>query len=271
MSTAKGINWRINRVATGVYYQIGGTVLDAIIDPRVTVHEEEGSESRQLASQKPVEAKPMIEWTMNLRRLDDYITNYAMITAEGSVPAHTLYATDGVESHDLGECKVNTCMININVTESIKAKLQVLIKTHAVPSLGTFLYRTEAAMYKDAVTTLTLGGSAVTHWNQIEFGVDNGAYQEVLGTPIMPAEVDVQAAKYSMRITRALNTSSKFATALAGTAQTFVIALQDNQTVPVTKTFTFANMYLTTSRKEDKALGLVMERIEGKGKSLVIT
>lgn len=266
-----GINWKIGRYLNPTYYALGGTVLEASLDPRVTVHEEAGSGQRQLASQKAVEAKPTLEWTQNIRRLADYINAYCMPTAEGAIPAHTLHVTDGIEPHELGGVKVNSCMITIKVSDSIKAKISAMIKTHTTASIGTFSEATEAAMYKNAVTSVTLGGGALTQWQQIEFGVDNKVLQETLGNQLMPAEVQEQEALYTMRITRAMNTASRFGLALAGTSQTFVIALTDNQSNPVTKTYTFADMYLTTARKEDRALGLIMEKIEGKGKSLVIT
>jgi len=274
MSAQFGKNWKINRVVKGtpdVYHELGGSVLNARIDPRVTVYEEVGSGQRQLTAQKAVAAKPLVEWTQNIRRLDDYITTYAMITAEGVVPAHTLYVTDGVEHHDFSLAKVNEVRISIRQLESIKAAISVFGKTHNTPELGTFLYQTEAAMFKDAVTTLTLG-AAVTKWSDIEFGVNNNIIQEILGTTITPSEVEEKEARYFMRITRArVGATSKFGDALDGTEQDFVIALVDKQTTPVTKTFTFADMVLTTSRIEDRGLGIVYERIEGKGKSLVIT
>jgi len=274
MSAQFGKQWKINRVVKGtpdVYHQLGGTILDARIDPRLTVHEEAGSYQRQLASQQVVAAKPIIEWTQNIRRLTDYITTYAMITAEGAVPAHTLYATDGAEHHDFSLSKVNACRISIRQLESIKAALSVCIKTPATATLDTFLYQTDPAMYKDAVTTLTLNASPVTKWSEIEFGVNNNVLQEVLGTTITPTEVEEQEARYSMRITKAKVGAGKFADAIAGTVQDFVIALADNQSSPVTKTFTFADMYLSSARIEDRALGVIMERIEGRGKSLVIS
>lgn len=274
MSAIYGKAWKINRVTKGtpdVYSKLGGTVLDARIDPRITIHEEVGSgEGRQISAQKIVAAKPVVEWTMNLRKLTDYITAYAMITAEGAVPAHTLYVTDGSEHHDFSLCKVNSCRITIRQTESIKAALSVFIKTHATATINTFLKNTEAAMYKDAVTTLTLNTDPITKWSEIEFGVDNNVLQEVLGTDITPSEVEEQEARCSMRITRArVGTEGKFAEALAGTVQDFVITLTDAD--ELAKTFTFADMYLSVARKEDRGLGIVMERIEGKGKSLVIS
>jgi len=268
-----GKTWKINRVAKGspdVYYQMGGTIINATIDPRITVHSEAGSTQRQLASHKVVEAKPVLDFDMNVRRLDDYIIPYGMPSGEAAVPAHTLYVTDGTEHHDFSSAKVNTCRVRINTTESIRASIQAALKTDAAPSLGTFLYRTEKAMYKDAVTTLTIEGSPITGWKEIEFGVDNKVMQECLGTSIPPSEVEEQEAVYSGHIHRAKPSASKYATAIAGTPQDLVIALTDKQSSPVTKTFTFADALMKTAKIEDRALGLVMERIEWEGSSLVI-
>jgi len=276
MSAIYGKAWKINVVVKGtpdIYYPIGGTVLNAKIDARPTIHSEVGSgEGRQISAQKIVAAKPLIEWTMNIRDLEDYILESAMITDEGVVPAHVLYVTDGSEHHDFGLCKVNSCRITIRQLESIKAALSVFIKTHAPLTPETFNFRTFPAMYKNAVTTLTLNTVDVVKWSEIEFGVGNNVLQEILGVDILPSEVEEQEARYSMRITRArVGATSKFGNALDGTTQDFVIALTDNEETPVTKTFTFADMYLSTTSKEDRGLGIVYERIEGKGKSMVIS
>ena len=265
-----GKTFKINRYDTQ-YNPMGGTILNATLDPRIQTHMEAGTAQRQLASHKVVAAKPVLDFEMNIRRLTDFITSHAMITAEGVVPAHTLYYTDGTESYKFENSKVNTCRISIKTLESVKANIQVALKSHAALSPSTFEFRTEDAMYKDAVTTLNIESAPVTGWSEIEFGVDNKVLQEVLGTDIEPTEVEEQEAVYTGHILRAKPSTSKYTTALDGTVQDIVIALQDNQSSPVTKTFTYANACLKTSKIEIRKLGLDFERIEWEGKSQVIS
>jgi len=275
VSTIFGKNWKVNRVVKGapdVYYELGGTILDCRLDPRAAIAQEIGSGEGRQITQKVVAVKPVIEWTQNVRRLEDYIIGYAFISGEGAVPAHTLHVSDGTEHHELDGVKVNTCRVRITQTESIRADISALIKTRTeLASVGTFKFRTDPAMFKDAVTTLTIGGASVTKWTEIEFAVDNNVLQEVLGTDLTPTEVEEQEARYTGRITRARSGSSLFADALSGTKKDVVIALKDNQSTPVTKTFTFTDALLRTSRIEDRALGIVFERIEWQGNKLTVT
>jgi hypothetical protein len=274
MSAIFGKTYKINRVVTGtpdVYYQLGGTILEGRYDVRPTVNEEVGSDTgRTLASQKVVAVKPMIDFTMNVRVLADYLTAYAFITANGAVPAHTLYCTDGTETFKLTDAKVDKARITINQNDPIKAAISVLAKAYATATAGTFLFKTDPAMYKDAVTTLTIGGAPVLKWRDIEISVDNNVLQEILGTTIAPAEVEEQEARYEITITRAKPAASLIADAYAGTSKTVVIALVDKQGSPVTKTLTFTDALISTSELQDRELGIIYEKIVCKAKSVTI-
>jgi len=266
-----GKNVKINRQSGTTFYQLGGTILDAKYDPRPTVNQEVGSDTgRTLAADKVVSVKPQLEFTMNVRRLVDYLTTYCMITANGAVPAHDMIVTDGSETFKLFSCKADKIRITINQTDPIKAVVTVLALSYGTAATGTFLFRTEAPMYKDAVGTLTLDGTVV-NWKEIEISCDNNVLQEILGSTITPAAVEEQHALFEITITRAKPATSLIGAAYNGTAQTLVIELDDHQTSPVEKILTFTDCFISTSQLEDHELGIVYEKITVKAKTYTLT
>jgi len=126
-------------------------------------------------------------------------------------------------------------------------------------------------MWKDALTVLTLGGTSITKWQEVEFGVDNKVAQEILGTDILPTEVHEREAVYTGHIVRAVSGTTEIADVLAGTTKTVVLTLTDNQATPVAKTFTFADAYLKTSRVSARGLEMIVERIDWNAKTMVIS
>jgi len=273
MSIVYGKDYQINVFTDPTYEALGGTVYEPTLDPNANVVTEVGcgEGARTIATQKTVEVKPALRWTMNVRRLEDYITSKAFITAEGAVPAHVLAVKIGSEYHKLTGCKVNRCTLSIHQIESIKAQLEVFAKDREVGASWEFAKRTEEAMWKDAVTTFTIEATPVTNWSEIEITVDNKVLQEILGTSIKPSEVGEREAMYSGRILRAVSGTTLIADALAGTKKDIVIALTDQQSTPVTKTFTFADATLRSVPVKVRGLEIVYEEINWEGKSLVIT
>jgi len=274
MSIAYGDKYKINRFATPTYYGLGGTVMTATIDPDAEIATEVGcgEGTRAIAFRKITAVRPKVSWTQNVRKLTDYLTTYALITAEGAVPAHNLALDEGGGGlHLFTDCKVNTCRITIRQMESIKAALEVLAKDRSTQTTWTFVKATEEAMYKTALTTLSIGGTPETKWQEVEFGVDNNVIQEILGVAIKPTEVGERQALYSGHIIRAVAQASLVSDVIAGTPKTIEIALTDNATTPVTKTFTFANAELRRSQVQARGLDMVIERIEWEAKTMVIT
>jgi len=273
MSTVFGTDYQINRKVATVYYGLGGTPYEPTLDPDATIVTEVGcgEGSRAISAQKIVAVNPKLSWTMNVRKLDDYITLNGMITAEGAVPSHDLAVKIGTEYHLLTACKVNTCKITIRQKETVKAALEVLAKGRSAGASWTFVKATDAAMWKDSLITLSIAGTPVTNWSEVEFGVDNKVVQESLGVDILPTEMGEREAVYSGYILRAVNVATLIPDVISGTPKTIVMALRDNQGTPVTKTFTFANATLKTSRVNVRGLEMVMERIEWEAKGLVIT
>jgi hypothetical protein len=274
MSISYGDKYRINRFATPTYYGLGGTVMEATIDPDAEIATEVGcgEGTRTIAFRKITAVRPKVSWTQNVRKLADYITLNAMITAEGAVPEHSLALDEGGGGlHLFTGCKVNTCRITIRQAESIKAALEVLAKDRSTQSSWTFVKTSETAMYKTALTTLSIGGTPETKWQEVEFGVDNNVIQEILGVQIKPMEVGERQALYSGHIIRAVAQASLVPDVIAGTPKTIIITLTDNQATPVAKTFTFTNAELRRSQVRARGLDMVIERIEWEGKTMVIT
>lgn len=273
MSTIYGTDYQINRKDGATYYGLGGTPYEPTLDPDATIVTEVGcgEGSRAISAQKIVEVRPKLSWSMNVRKLADYITLNAMITAEGAVPSHDLAVKIGTEYHLLTGCKVNTCKITIRQRETVKAALEVFAKDRTAGASWTFVKATDAAMWKDSLTTLSIGGTPVTNWSEVEFGVDNKVVQESLGIDIKPTEIGEREAVYSGYVLRAVNTATLIPDVIAGTPKTIIMTLTDNQGTPVAKTFTFANAVLKTSRVNVRGLEMVMERIEWEAKGLVIS
>jgi len=274
MSIAYGDKYKINRFATPTYYGLGGTVMTATIDPDAEIATEVGcgEGTRTIAFRKITAVRPKVSWTQNIRKLADYITLNAMITAEGVVPAHDLALDEGGGGfHLFTGCKVNTCRITIRQAESIKAALEVLAKARSTQTTWEFVKASEEAMYKTALTSLKIGANPETKWQEVEFGVDNNAIQEILGSEILPTEVGERQALYSGHIIRAVAQASLVSDVILGTPKTIEIKLTDKATTPVTKTFTFTNAELRRSQVQARGLDMVIERIEWEGKTMVIT
>ena len=275
MSAIFGKTAKINRVVTGtpdVYYELGGTVLEGRYDVRPSVNQEVGADTgRTLASQKVVAVKPMIDWTMNVRTLANYLLAYGIITANGAVPAHTLFFTDGSETFKLVDAKVDKVRITINQNDPIKAVVTALAKSYDTATAGTFLFKTDPAMYKNAVNLISIGGSPITKWRDIELSVDNNVLQETLGSSIAPAEVEEQEARHEITITRAKPAASLIADAYAGTPKTVILTLIDNQSSPVSKTLTFTDALISSEEIQVRELSIIYEKIVCKAKSVTIT
>ena len=274
MSSYTGKSWRLNRVAKGtpdVYYDLGGYVISA--EPKMPAEALKSvvTAQRKLGILETALVKPAISFVMDIAVLADYITAYCMVTGEGDVPAHTLYFTDGAENFDFSDAKVTRCELTQRQTEPLRAAIEVLAKSHATPSIGTFLGESVKPMFKTALTTLSISGTAITNWQEFGFGVNNNVAQEFLGTDLMPAEVFEQAAEYFGHILLSRKAASKFGTVKAGTKGNVVIALQDRCLLYITKTFTFTNALLESSVITVRELNLELERIEWAGDALTIS
>ena len=264
-----GKSWQLS---TGTATYMGeGKILDAESSYEADIFSEPGTGGRQLATLPlTASALPRLRFTMNIRRLTDYVNTNAIITAEGTVPSHTLYSTDGVNPHDLTSAKVNTCEIRINRGESIKAIIEVIGKTW-----GSTAFQAGLARAEDPIdwtkATLSIAGASITNFRNMGFTVNNSVQAEFLGTTLTPTEVFERQAIYSGFVERSVTGADKFSVVAAGTKSSVVYAITNNETIPVTKTYTFSSCPLRVSRKPVRALDLDIERIEWDSGVLVIT
>lgn len=236
---------------------------------RGDVYKEPVTGTRALDVLKQTGVVPGLDWMMNIKRIDDYITAYAMITAEGAPAAHSLGFTDGIEVNELSLAQVDRCNIVVRRGESVKAELSALGKDLEVFVPDTFLHQTEEPiMWTDATLSI---GSAVTNWREFAFGVNNNVAAEFLGTALVPTDVKPLQAEYFGHAIISRKATSKFGAVKGGTETSIVITLADHQSTPVTTTFGFAKSVLKTSRVEVPGIGLELERIEWEAPGLVIT
>jgi len=267
-----GKSFELNRVVengTYTHYELGGRPIRATPTMRGDVYKEPVTGTRALDVLKQTGVVPGFDWTMNLKVLTDYITTYAMVTAEGAIPAHSLGFTDGVESNELKLAKVDRCNIVVRRGESVKAELSAIGEDLDIFVPATFLHKTEEPiMWTDVVLAIDGG---VTNWREFGFGVNNNVVAEFLGTGLVPTDVEELQAEYFGHVIISRKTTSRFSGVKGGDAAIISVALTDHQTVPVTKTFTFAAGILKTSRIEVAGLGLELERIEWEAPGLVIT
>jgi len=252
-----------------VHHEIGGRPIRATPTVRGGIYKEPVTGTRALDLLKQSGVIPGIDWTMNIKVLTEYITAYAMITAEGEPTAHSLGFTDGVEINELKLAQVDRCNILVRRGESVKAELSAIGEDLAEFTPATFLHKTEEPIkWTDA--TLNIGG-AITNWREFAFGVNNNAVAEFLGTGLVPTDVEVLQAEYFGHAIISRKAASKFGAVKGGTETSIAISLADHQATPITKTFTFAKGILRTSRIEVVGLGLELERIEWEAPGLVIT
>jgi len=270
MSVKTGKDFHLNRFATPDTWEALGIVNPC--EPFVAVEDmtEEGTETRKLSLLEPSLAVPQINPTILLQRFD-YLTTYAMITAEGVVPAHDLRWTDGITFYTLADCKVNTCEVTIPFSGADKAVLGIIGKTLDdtvfSPDWASFA---EKPMTRKNVTALSVGSDVISRFVEVAFSVDNRVSAEGRGTGIIPLDVYEKEARYSGRLDLVSTAAALLMDAYSGTRKTVVITLTDRQTSPVSKTFTFTDALLKTSRLRVSGLSRLVERIEWSGDSLTI-
>jgi len=253
-----GKSWRANRWDGTSLYPLG-KIQEATpeVSPRTSVEVSTGT--RQI-DKEIAEVAISLDILMLLQRFD-YIEDYAMISGEGSVPSHDIRWTDGQQARELSDAKVNTCEFRCPRGEAIKISLNLIGKDMPTITEPSWVSWAEKPVFWKNITTLTLGGTdLLPYFREIMFRVNNNIMSEYYGTGIKPQDVEEGEAAYEGSITLPRRIASKISDALAGTEPTFVVAIRDNQAVPVTKTFTFDNCSLG-SRIEVRGLGLSLEAI----------
>lgn len=207
---------------------------------------------------------------MNLKRLADYVIGYAFVSAEGDLPEHELRYTDGVDDMKLTGAKADKCRVSVRSGGRARVSLEAVGKDLASESFGTVSESDDEPIDFTGFTTVNFGG-AIANWKEVEFGVDNGVLAEILGTTLTPSVVESADCLYSGHLIISRAAASKLPQAIAGGTAQLQIAITDNQSTPVTKTFTWAEALYKRVTVEVPGAGLELERIEWESNGLVIS
>jgi len=269
-----GIEWQINRYYwDGVadnWVHIGGISKPA--RPQVINRElmEPGTGQREIPVIDVAETRFRLELELLLQRIEGYLQDYAIPTAEGSVPDHTLHFTDGIDNKEMQNCKVGRCEFRCRHGELIKTALTIaardLVDNTQSPSWDTL---DERILSYKKINTISIDGVAVTNWEEVGFGVDHHLEELSLGTDPKPSDIGVGEADYFFDLRISRQTASKLGDVRTGSSKTIVVEIEDNQ--PKTATFTFSESLLTLSRLEIPGLGHIAERIEAHPRKMTLS
>jgi len=267
MSSTTGKSWKIARYSGTTPYNVGGIPTS----PKFIKHSahdlEKGTGQRRLVALHATNIYWELAWRMKLQRLD-YIIAYAMPSAEADLTAHNLFFTDGITSRGFTNVLIDKCDIEIAQTGSIHADLVAYGISSEVKSI-TPAYDSDSPMSKASLTTLTVGGVAIPKWTDIRFGVSNNVARVPTGTTDTITELYARDPNYNGRIKFAKTVDPAFGFAEV-LKSTIIMALRDNQTVPVTKTFTFTSAAMKSNTVEVQELDLVYETIDWDGDRVTI-
>jgi hypothetical protein len=211
-----------------------------------------------------------IDIKMKVQVLADYITSYCMITAEGALNSHSLYVDNGNVKRGFTGCYVDKCKLSLDQTGSLIADITVLANGDEDKSL-TVTEETEAPMTKAAVSAFTSGGSGVSKWVNFSFAVDNHVQKQSTGTSNMVSEIWPKEATYSGSFKAVCLGTPQYGFGVTTTTKTLVWALADNQSSPVTTTFTFTNAKCKSNKYGWTELDLVYEDLDWDCASLTIS
>ena len=200
--------------------------------------------------------------------LTDYVTTYAMPTAEGALTSHSIAVEDGNESVGYTGCLVDKCTLTIERHNVLMADLIIKATGNEAKDLSP-TDETETSITKAGVTTLTLGGAAISKWTEFSWGVDNHVELQGSGTADTISDIYGKEATYSGNIKFVKNTNVQY-TVATGT-KALVITITDNQSVPVATTFTFAACGGKTDDTSVAELGLFTESLDWDAAGLVIS
>jgi len=255
---------------TGAWTPIGGIAKPCRIEAVARHILEAGTGQRKAVILDVSEIRYAIPATILVQRLSPYLTGYAIKTGEGSLPAHKIHWTDGVDIKQLDGCKVGRCQFGVRHGGNLVCDLTIVGKTLSdlttEPTWQT--YPEKALTYKN-ISSFKINTTSITNWKRIEWGVDNHVVEESLGVDPKPSEVEETLAEYSAACVISRKAASQLAS--VGAAKTVEIKVTDNQSPAKTTTFTFKNALMTLSRVEVPGLELELERIEFKPESLTIS
>ena len=269
MSTT-GKSWVLGRYSGSTPYALGGKLQSV---PSISKHAE-NTFTAGTGTRKADLDSTNIYWSLDFRLkmqiLTSYFNAYAMISEEGTLPSHSLYTYDGITKRGFTGCLVDKASLEINTTGPIIGSFNVLAATNEDKDLS-ITPDTEVPMTKTALTTLTvLEASKLTKFTTVRMAVDNHVNRQASGTGHTIGDIFARHATYTVdiEIIKTSGLTYDYDTTRQGN---IVVALQDNQGAPVTKTYAFANMAVRENHYRVEELGLTFEKISAEGNSLVIT
>jgi len=272
-----GKDFRLQRFTDGVtptYHNLGGIVepCEAIVggEPLMAI----GIATRRAALLKTSRVFAQINPTILVQVLDDYITSFAMPSGEAALSSHTLRWTDGVENRGLKDAKVSTCELRLAHGGILTADILVegFYDTTAFTPSWESEYDFDPITH-DKLKTFSIGAyDFKDEYKELAFSVDHSLEREYAGPKLEPRALIEKEVIYrgSFLVTKEA-TDDLLEGARIGSEWDIVIAFEDNQPTPVTKTFTLDDVILTDVRLIKRGLGAEYRRVTWQGAKLTIT
>jgi len=265
-----GSEYKLNRYLAS-YKETGLLVTNAEPYVETTVLKQPVTGSRRLGLLQSTSKLPGISFNALVQRLADYITSFAMITAEGALPAHELRYTDGVDIKKFTDCLVDSCELYTRVDGPLEARLKVLAKTMDDFVTPSWVARTEEPMIYKNLTTVKIGSTTITNWEEIVCRAKHNVIQKALGNVQTPSIVKGRQIEYSGSYQLSRAAASKTGDIYSGYIQDAVNIWTDNQSSPVAVTLTFPDAEWKSSRIRVPGTDIEWELLEWEAKKLVIT
>lgn len=276
-----GIDWKAKISTAG---HLGGRVESATHNIRGKDYQEEVSAQYMLGAHKKFEVLPVCSLKLKLQRLEDFIADYTFGNEyvfvenlsggeDGALTAYTLTMTNGLSDFKYDGCLTNKCSLTIPRSGSMIADLEIFGKTFTSTTFGSEALRTETVMDRSNVSVLDLASTDILgDFLSVMLEVNHGLTPEFYGnTTITPGDIFQTASKYRIVIERALKTQEFTQYAYADSTTTLDIQIDDNQVIPVKTLWSFPDLFVTDTKQVQTGLGMIIERIEAKGKSLELS
>jgi len=268
MSSTTGKSWAIGTYVDSTPANLGGIPFDVKITKKATVTKESGTGQRKLASIDTSGIYWVIDFKLKVQVLATFINAKCMITAEGALPSFNLYTDDGTTKRGFTGCYVNTCQIDVGQTGAMTASIQVIALANEDKTL-TITQATEAPMTKASVTAPVINGVTITAWQKISFGVNNNVEVVATGNGAAMTEIFAKQAEYSGSIQLVKKASMIFAYSTDVNGD-LVLAFVDNQSSPITKTYTFDEVGMASNDYSVRELDVTIESVSWEGDELTI-
>lgn len=270
MSVTTGKNWKVARYTGVTPFNIGGIPSTPEFSKHTEQTEEQGTGQRRLVNLHTTNIYWEISWKMKIQRLASFINAYCMITAEGDLPTCSLYISDGVTERGWTLCLVDKCEVNIDQRGSITADITAFSNANETKTIAV-TYDTDAPITKSGISVVSVGGTPITKWTGIRFGVSNNIAREPTGSTDIVTEIYARHPVYTGQITIVKTAATPHYAFDATKEKTIIITIVDNQTAPVTTTYTFTSAAVNINRVHVAELGLTYEVISWTAKQLTIS